>query len=73
MGDAVVIAGVRARWRCGSTCYRTQTPSDRRTDPGSMPTAGNRADYSPGAGSKQSSADRSLGGIVRVRVGRRRQ
>jgi site-specific DNA recombinase len=36
MGDAVVIAGVRAHWRCGSAYYRTQTPSDRRTDPGSM-------------------------------------
>jgi hypothetical protein len=73
MDDVAVIAGVRARWRCGSTCYRTQTSSDRRTDAGSMSAAGNRADYSPGAGSKQSAADRSLGGIVRVRVGRRRQ
>jgi hypothetical protein len=73
MDDVAVVAAVRRRRRCSSTCYRTQTSSDRRTDPGSMPTASYRADYSTGAGSKQSPADRSLGGIVRVRGGRRRQ
>jgi hypothetical protein len=73
MDNMPVRAGVRARRRCGSPCYRTQTPSDRRTNPGTMPTAGNRADYSPGAGAQQAVADRSLGGIVRIREGRRRQ
>jgi hypothetical protein len=73
MDDVAVIAGVRARWRCGSTCYRTQTSSNRRTDPGSMPTAGYRADYGPSTSSNQAAANRPLGGIVRVPVGRRRQ
>jgi hypothetical protein len=73
MDDVTVIAGVRSRRRCCSPCHSAQTPSDRRTDPGSMPTAGYRADYNSGAGSEQTAADRSLSGIVRVGVGRRRQ
>ena len=68
-----VITGVRSRRRCCGACHGTQTSSNRRTDPGSMPTTGDRADYGPGAGSDQAAADRSLGGIVGVRVGRRRQ
>jgi hypothetical protein len=73
MGDAMVIAGVRARWRCGSTCYRTQASANCRTDARTMSATSNRADYGPGARSDQTAADRSLSGIVRVRVGRRRQ
>jgi hypothetical protein len=53
MDDVAVIAGVRARRRCCGPCHGAQTPSDRRTDPGTMPAAGNRADYSPSAGAQQ--------------------
>ena len=73
MDDVAVITGVRSRRRCCGACHGTQTSSNRRTDPGSMPTTRDRADYGPGAGSDQAAADRSLGGIVGVRVGRRRQ
>jgi len=73
MGDVAVIAGVRSRRRCRSTCHSAQTSSNRRTYPGSMPTAGYRADYGTGARSDQAAANRSLGGIVGVRVGRCRQ
>jgi hypothetical protein len=73
MGDAVVIAGARARWCSSGTCYRTQTPSDCGTNASAMPAAGYRADHGPSARSEQAATDRSLGGIVRVRVGRRRQ
>ena len=73
MDDVAVIAGVRSRRRCRSTYHGAQTSSNRRTYRGSMPTAGYRADHSPGARSDQAAANRSLCGIVGVRVGRCRQ
>src|SRR5690349_7710057 len=53
MGDVAVIAGVRARRRCCGPYHGAQTSSHRRTDHGTIPTAGNRANYGSRAGSDQ--------------------
>jgi hypothetical protein len=74
MSDGMaVIAVMWARRRGGSTRYGADTPADRRADAGTAPAAGNCADDSSGSGSEQTTADRAIGGIVRVRGGRRRE
>jgi hypothetical protein len=73
MDDVAVIAGVRSRRCCGSAGYRAQTSPDRGADPSAMPPASDGADHRPGAGPEQAAGDGALAGIVRVRVGGRRQ
>jgi hypothetical protein len=73
MDDVAVITGMRSRRRCGSPCHGAQTPSDQSSYASAMPAAGNSADYSPSAGAEQAAAERTLGGIIGVRRGRRRQ
>jgi hypothetical protein len=72
MDNVAVIAGMRSRRRCCSPCYGAQTSPDRRTDASTMAAAGNRTDYSPSAGSEQTTPQRALAGIIRVRRSRQR-
>jgi hypothetical protein len=73
MGDVTGVAVIWTR-RCGSGPRDgAHAPADRRADASTMPAAGDRADYSPSAGAYQTAAHRPIGGIVRVREGRRRQ
>ena len=69
----VIVAVIRAR-RCGGGAhYRSHAPSNRRTDTGTVSTARDRADRSPGACTDQTAADCAVGRIVRVRVSGGRQ
>ena len=70
MRDPVVIAAVRARWCRGGAGHCSQAAADRRPYSGAMSAAGNSADYSPGAGAQQTTAERALAGIIGVRSGR---
>jgi hypothetical protein len=70
MRDPVVIAAVRARWRRRGAGHCPQAAADRGPYPGAMPAAGNSADYGPGAGAQQTTAERALAGIIGVRSGR---
>jgi hypothetical protein len=67
-----MIARVRSRWCCSSTSYRTQTPSDCRTDASATPTASDSSDYSPRAGAEQAPAECALTRVVGVRGSRHR-
>ena len=73
MGDVTGVAVIGTR-RCGSGARDgAHAPADSRADASTMAAAGDRADYSPSAGAYQTAAHRPIGGIVRVREGRRRQ
>jgi hypothetical protein len=68
-GGTVVIAVARARG-CGSSAgYGADASANRRSYASTTPAARDRADYSPGAGTNQTAADRAIGRIVRVREG----
>src|SRR5215470_8877396 len=69
LGVTVMVMVCGPWWRCrctGGARHSAQAPADRRADPGAVPTAGNRADYSPGARPEQSAGEGALTRIVRV-------
>ena len=74
MNDVVVI--VAAMWagrRGGCARYGAHPSANRGTNAGTPAAAGDRANYSSGAGTDETAAQRSLGGIVRVCDGGRGQ
>jgi hypothetical protein len=70
---AVVCVPRRSRWCRGRACYGAQSSANCRTNARAMTPARDGADHRSGAGPKQSAGNGALAGIVRVRVGRRRQ
>lgn len=68
-----VIAVMWARRCGGSTRYGAYAPADGSADAGTAPAARDCADDGSGSGPEQTTADRAIGGIVRVRRGRGRQ
>ena len=55
-------------WRCGGSASNgANAAADSRADTGATPASGDRADNRPGAGTNQAAAQRSVGGVVRVR------
>jgi len=73
MGDVTGVAVIGTRRYGSGARDGAHAPADSRADASTMAAAGDRADYSPSAGAYQTAAHRPIGGIVRVREGRRRQ
>jgi hypothetical protein len=74
MGDVLVIVAVMWAGRRGGCTRQGAYPSTNRgTNTGTPAAPRDRTNYSPGAGADETAAQRSLGGIVRVGEGGRRQ
>jgi hypothetical protein len=72
-GDMPVIAVVRPRGCSSRSNGSPDTSTDRRTNGGTMPATGDRADRSPCAGAEETATDGALSRIVRVCPGCRRE
>jgi hypothetical protein len=68
-----IVAALRTRGCGGSTRYGADSAADSRTDTGATSASCDRANNRPGTGANQATAQRTVGGIIRIRERGRRQ